>query len=150
MGYVKAIAKDVGWQGNISAASNAFWEIKHVRDPFGHSVSRDQIYDPAIANYRYKFDEIYDSKVSGSLSVSRLRILISQCKWLNALFMHFLYLAEVPVISRIGAVAPGAKTPHSHRLEVPDPGEVPALSEWEAPASNQLLCEICSAPSPHA
>lgn len=88
--YVKGLAKDVNFNAGLQQASDIYWSCKRTRDVVGHAPRLDLLYDPDVSLYRY----VLDSRSKGvpePLTPATLRLLATQCEWLQRLVEHLLF-----------------------------------------------------------
>ena len=139
--YVKAMGKDVGYQGNLQPAGDAFWRCKRVRDVIGHSTSFQPLYDPTIQAFRYPIDRNHHKKgVPDPLTPAVLRNLAMECRWLEAVVTHLGYLGGVRSMS-VGGHQHEDGTVHWPLLEIPEPGPLPTDPAWQAAPAQLRPCD---------
>lgn len=86
---VKALAVDCDYDGDLRAASTAFWRCKRVRDLFAHRSDLPLVRTPSSPDYFYLItgSEAPDG-LPDPLTPAALRQLSADCRWLSALVSH--------------------------------------------------------------
>jgi hypothetical protein len=139
-GYIKSLAKDVGFTGDLNRASDAFWRCKRVRDVIGHSESLELWFDPTIQAYTYLSGAKRLKGVPDPLTPAVLRMIEAETRWLWSLVRHLGYLGGVTYVS-VGFHRHDDGKLHAPALEIPDPGPLPTDPDWQAPEARPLPCE---------
>lgn len=136
--YVKGLAKDVNFNAGLQQASDIYWSCKRTRDVVGHAHRLDLLYDPDLSLYRYVLD--FRSKgVPEPLTPATLRLLATQCEWLQRLVEHLLFRGGGRFLGAGHLHDDGSV--HPSFVEIPEPGPVPVHPEWDAPIGRTLPCE---------
>lgn len=138
--YVKALAKDVGFDRDIQEATDVFWRCKRTRDVIGHAPQLSLLYDPEIGLFRYESHGSPSKGVPDPLTPATLRLLTTQSKWLDQFVCHLLYRGGGRFITAWGHQHEDG-TVHPFRVEIPDPGPVPNQPDWDPPTGRTFPCE---------
>lgn len=145
--YVKALAKDASYPGNMQIASDRFWRAKHTRDLVGHSPTFEYAFDTTTGTYGYpaNWGTGRSRQVPDPLTPQSFRQLITDCNWLVCLVNHLGSERGANPQEWMGR-AHDDGTVHLGNVRVVNPGEPPSTHVWQEPEMVPLPCayEHCS------
>lgn len=130
--YVKALTRDVGYQGNlVPSASGAFWRCKRLRDFVSHHTRMDLMRRWGGTSYYYEVPEAWRKpQMPDPLAPETFRDLAVECRWLEAFIDHIAYLSGVHFIGAVAHVNAEGKSEPQY-LEIMEPPPLPVPANWD-------------------
>lgn len=147
LAYLKALARDSGHESKISSISDVFWRCKRVRDVIAHQEYLELLYEPRLEVHCFNIAPERMKGIPSPLTPAALRLLVANCRWLEAQVCWLAQQAGVPVISPVGHRHPDG-TVHSAKVRLVDPGPPADDSEWQNPPFIPLPCDTAGCPVP--
>lgn len=128
--YVKALAKDVSYTGDLARPSQVYWRCKRVRDFFSHS----QVMPELVITSEYQSFHYYKAKehagLSEQLTPNGVRLLERECAWLSHFVYYLSYMGGTKAVQG-HAIENERGEVVSARLEILEPPPLPIDVDWK-------------------
>ena len=134
--YVKALAADVGYEGDTNRASDTFWACQRLRNVVAHSTQLELVREHGTSDYYYQLPpDVAAKDLPSPLTPAVFRQFAANCRWLKALIVHLESLGGEIFISPVGRERADGSV-YSPRIEMLAPPPLPIPPDWNtSPAS---------------
>ncbi|MCW2848956.1 MAG: hypothetical protein JWR90_2930 [Marmoricola sp.] len=128
--YVKALAKDVGYEGDINRASDTFKACQRLRNLVAHSNQLDLVREHGTSDYFYQLPPgVTPRGVPTPLTPAVFRQFAANCRWLRALIVHLESLGGTKFVLPVGIERADGSL-YSPRIEMLAPPPLPVPPDW--------------------
>ena len=128
--YVKALALDVGYEGDTNRASDTFWACQRLRNVVAHSNQLQLVREHNSADYYFQLPPGVAAKdLPSPLTPAVFRQFAANCRWLNALIVHLESLGGENFVSPVGRQRADGSV-YSPRIEMLAPPPLPIPPDW--------------------